>query len=86
MNTTSAITVLVGATELEVNAIFTIKMKIIVTLNQSIGKFSIRNARAAFDDAFLNELAVKELSHGKDFADFAEKIKVFYIFEPVEII
>ena len=86
MDAAGAVAILVGTAELEGDAIFTIEVEIIVTLDESVGKFGIGNAGAALADAFLDELAIEKLSHREDFADFAEEVEIFYVLKPIEII
>lgn len=81
-----AVAELVGATELEVDAMGAIEMKEIVTLDEGIAEFGVGDAGAASANAFLDKLAVEELGHAEAFADFAEEGENFDIFEPVEII
>ena len=61
-------------------------MKEIVALDEGVAKLGIRDAGAAFADAFLDELAIEKLSHTEGLADFAEEWKDFDIAEPVEVI
>ncbi len=86
VDTRGAVAKLVSTAELEVNVVGAEEMKEIVALDESVAKFGIRDTRATFADAFLDELAVEELSHAKGFTDFAEEGKKFDIFEPIIII
>jgi hypothetical protein len=86
MNARGAVAILIGAAELERNVVFTEKMEEIVALNEGVAKLGIRDAGATFADAFLDELAVKELSHTESFANFAEEWQEFDVFEPIVVI
>lgn len=86
MDTRGAVAVLIGAAKLQRNAVLAIEMEEVVALNQGVREFGVRDARAAFTDAVLDELAVEELGHGEVFADFAQEIEIFDVFEPIEVV
>ena len=86
MDAGGAVAVLVGAAKLEVDTVFTVEVEEVVALNQSVGKFGVRDAGAALADAVLNELAVEKLSHRESFANFAEEREVVHILKPVEVV
>ena len=81
-----AVAVLVGAAELEVDAVFSVEVEEVVALDESVGKFGVGDTRAAFADAVLDELAIEKLGHGEGLADFAEEGEVVHVFEPVEVV
>ena len=86
MDAGSTVAVLVGATELEGDVVLAVEMEKIVTLNEGVAKFGIRNTGAAFADAILDKLAIEELGHRKGFADFTKEAQIIDVFEPVVIV
>lgn len=86
MNARGAVAVLVGAAELKIDVMSAEKVEEVIALNKSIAKLGVRDTGAAFADAFLDKLAVKELSHTESFADFAEEWKEFDFTKPVIVI
>ena len=81
-----AVPCLVGAAEFEGDAAVAVEVEEIVALHQGVGKFGVGDAAGAFADAILDELAVEELRHAVSFADGAEEIDIFNIFEPVVVV
>ena len=86
MDARGAVAKLVGTTKLEINVVGAEKVKEIVALDEGVAKFGVRNARAAFADTFLDELAIEELGHTESFADFAEEREEFDVLEPIVVI
>ena len=86
VNARGAVAKLISAAELEIDIMGAEKVEEIVALDESVAKFGIGDARAAFADAFLDKLAVKKLGHTESFADFAEERKELNIFEPIVIV
>lgn len=81
-----AVAILVGATELEGDAVGAIEVEEIVALDEGVGELGVRDAGAAGADAVLDELAVEELGHGKRLTDFAEEGEVVDVLEPVVVV
>ena len=59
MDARGAVAKLVGAAKLEINIVHAEEMKEIVALDKGVAEFGIADARAAFADAFLDELAIE---------------------------
>ena len=86
MNARGTVAGLIGAAKLKIDTVLTIEVEKIVALDKGIRKLGIRDAGAAFADTILNELTIEKLGHRERFADFAEKIEVIDILEPVVIV
>ncbi len=86
MDAGSAVAVLVGAAELEVDVVAAEEMKKIVALDEGVAKFGVADAGTAVADAFLDELTIEQLSHTKGFADFTEERQKFDVAEPIVVI
>ena len=86
MNTRGSITKLISPTKLQINSVMTIEVKKIITLNQRVRKFRIRNARAAFADTILDKFTIEKLRHREVFTDFTQEIQEINIFKPIIII
>lgn len=86
MDTGSAIAKLISAAKLKSDILSTEKMKKVVTLDESVGKFGVGDAGAAIANASLDELAIEQLSHAEGFADFTKEWEEFNILKPVEVV
>ena len=86
MNAASAVTVLIGAAELQVYVVLAEKMQEVVTLDKGVAKLSVADAGAAFADALLDELAIEELGHAEGLADFAKEWQEFDLAKPVVVV
>lgn len=86
VNTRGTVAELVGAAELEIDVVSAEKMQKVVALDEGVAELGIRDAGTTFADAFLDELAIEQLSHTESFADFAEEWEILDIFEPIVVI
>ena len=86
MDTRGAVAILIGAAELKVDVVSAEEVEEIVALNEGVAKFGIADAGTAITNTFLDELAVKQLSHTESFADFAQERQEFNIAKPIVII
>ncbi len=61
-------------------------MQKVISLNQSIRKFSIRNSTTTFANPVLHKLTIKELCHRERLTNFAQKRQIVHILEPVIVV
>ena len=61
-------------------------MQEIISLNQRVRKLCVGNPRAALANPRLHKLPVQQLRHGKRLPNLAQKIQVFNLPKPIQII
>ena len=86
MNTGGRVAKLVGATKLKIDAISAIEVEEVIALDESVGEFSIGNARTTFADAILDKFSVEKLGHRKCFSDGTEEVEIVDVFEPIVVV